>query len=114
MRLRIITILAFLFLIAGCKSISHIANQSRFITGGEISVGISVSEFLSSYGEPQMRSFFYDSDSIFHEKLEYKELVYDNHIFYTVNSVFEFQGHKLVSQQQEAKERHTGNCNCNE
>jgi len=99
------------FFFTGCHSLSSVPSQSHFVKENKVVIGMPENEFISLYGEPYKKSFFYDSDSIFHEKLYYKEQIF-NHIYYTINSVFEFKGSKLISQNQESEKKLYDNCNC--
>ena len=112
MNLRKIIILLMPFFLIGCKSVSSFPNRSYFVSDNKIVIGMSVSEFISFYGEPYKKNFFFDADSVFNEKLYYKEQIY-NRVFYTIISAFEFRNSKLISQNQEPEKKLHDDCNCN-
>ncbi len=95
----------------GCKSISSFPTRSSFVEKSDILIGMPIDEFVSLYGEPYKKSFFYAEDSAFHQKLYYKEQIY-NRVFYTINSIFEFRESKLIYQNQEMEKRLYDNCDC--
>ncbi|WP_436414157.1 hypothetical protein [Petrimonas sp.] len=96
MKAKVLFLIVILFgLLSSCALFKD--QSSRFT---DVKLGMEKEAFIAKYGKPLQYNFFNNEEGVFCEELIYKEVIYYVLEPRMINSIFFFEGGRLVSQEQ--------------